>query len=106
MPKSVSQGPVLVCGDDDFSVKEKARELFALWSGEIGGMDHEIIDASVASSGEALKVLGRLREGLQTLPFFGGGKVIWLKNCNFLGEERAASAAAVTEGLADLSELL
>ena len=33
----------------------------------------------------------KLREALQTLPFFGTGKAIWLKDCNFLGDERAAS---------------
>ena len=69
-------------------------------------MDHETLDGGVNNSGEALRVLARLREGLQTLPFFGTGKVIWLQNCNFLGDERAASTAAVTEALADLSEEL
>jgi DNA polymerase-3 subunit delta len=43
---------------------------------------------------------------LQTLPFFGSGKVVWLRDCNFLGEERAASAAAVTETLSELAEEL
>jgi DNA polymerase-3 subunit delta len=66
-------------------------------------MDHEIIDASVTNTGEALKVLARLREALQTLPFFGNAKVVWLQNCNFLGDERAASSQAVTGALADLA---
>ena len=69
-------------------------------------MDHETIEAGVGNGGEALTVLGKLREALQTLPFFGGGKVVWLRDCNFLGEERAASAAAVTETLAELAEEL
>ena len=68
----------LVCGDDEFAVKERARQLNAQWSQELGGLDHEVIDASVANSGEALKAIGRLREGLQTLPFFGSGKGVWL----------------------------
>ncbi|HTD88303.1 MAG TPA: DNA polymerase III subunit delta, partial [Candidatus Binatia bacterium] len=46
----------------------------------------------------------KLREGLQTLPFFGSGKVVWLKDCNFLGDERAASAQSVTENLAELAQ--
>ena len=50
--------------------------------------------------------IARLREALQTLPFFGSGKVIWLRDCNFLGDERAAAAQAVTETLADLAEEL
>src|SRR4051794_22406990 len=94
---------VLICGDDEFAVKDRARQVYQQWCQELGGMDHEIIDAQAGNSGEALKALGRLREALQTLPFFGTGKAVWLQNCNFLGEERAASAQAVTESLADLS---
>ncbi len=97
---------VLVCGDDDFAVKQRAKQIYLQWSEELGGMDHEIIDASVSNSGEALKALARLREALQTLPFFGGGKAVWLQNCNFLGDERAAAAAAVTETLAEVAQEL
>ncbi len=96
---------VLVCGEDEFAVKQRARQLYLQWSAELGGMDHEIIDAGVSTGGEALKCLGRLREALQTLPFFGGGKVVWLQNCNFLSEERAATQA-VNEFLASLAQEL
>jgi DNA polymerase-3 subunit delta len=107
MPAASPKAPVLlVCGQDEFGVKERAREVFKQWSAEAGGMDHEIIDAAVNNSGEALAALAKLRAALQTLPFFGSAKVIWLQNCNFLGEERAASAQAVTEDLAELSQEL
>jgi DNA polymerase-3 subunit delta len=108
MPSAPSaKAPVLlVCGDDDFAVKERAREVFRQWSGEIGGQDHEMIDATVSNSSEALAALSKLRAALQTLPFFGSGKVIWLRSCNFLGEERAAEAQAVTEDLSDLAQEL
>ena len=96
----------LVCGDDDFAVKQRARQIFADWSAELGGMDHETIEASVGNSGDALTAIGKLREALNTLPFFGGGKAVWLRDCNFLGEERTASSAAVTETLAELAEEL
>ena len=66
-------------------------------------MDHETIDAAVGNSNEALKALGKLREALQTLPFFGGGKVVWLKDCSFLGDDRTSGSAAVTEALAELA---
>jgi DNA polymerase III subunit delta len=107
MPSAALQAPVLlVCGQDEFGVKERAREVFKKWCVEAGGMDHEIIDAAVNNSGEALAALAKLRAALQTLPFFGSAKVIWLQNCNFLGEERTASAQAVTEDLAELSQEL
>jgi len=105
-PAAVSAPVTLIHGDDDFAVKQRARQLYQQWSAELGGMDHEIIDAQVTNSGEALKALSRLREGLNTLPFFGGGKAIWLQNCNFLGDERAANAAAVTESLGELAQEL
>jgi DNA polymerase-3 subunit delta len=97
---------VLVCGEDEFAVKQRAKELYRQWTEELGGMDHEIIDASVTHSGEALKALAKLREALQTLPFFGSGKAVWLQNCNFLGDERAASTQAVTDSLAELAQEL
>ncbi len=93
----------LLHGDEDFAVKQRARQFFDKWCGEVGGMDHETIDAAVGNGGEALKALGKLREALQTLPFFGGGKVVWFKDCSFLGDDRTSASAAVTEALAELA---
>jgi len=106
MAAAQSNPLLLICGDDDFAVKQRAKQVFQQWSAELGGMDHETIEASAGNSGEALTILSKLREGLHTLPFFGGGKVVWLRDCNFLGEERTASAAAVTEMLGSLAEEL
>ncbi len=107
MPPSAKLKPVaLICGEDDYNVKQRAKQVYLQWSEELGGMDHEIIDASAGNSGEALKALARLREALQTLPFFGGAKVVWLQNCNFLADERTASAQAVTETLGEIAQEL
>jgi len=103
MPPSKSPPLALICGDDEFAVKQRARKLYQEWCDELGGMDHEIIEATVSNSGDALAKIGKLREALQTLPFFGSGKAVWLRDCNFLGDERAASAQAVTETLNDLA---
>lgn len=108
MPPSAKTSPplVLICGDDDFAVKQRAKEIYTQWCGELGGMDHEIIDASATNSGEALKAIGRVREALQTLPFFGGGKAVWLKDCNFLSDDRTASSKTVTDALAEFAQEL
>ena len=104
MPAAKSAAPLaLICGDDEFAVKKRASEIFKAWSEEAGGMDHEIIDAAVSNSGDALNAIAKLRESLQTLPFFGSAKVVWLRDCTFLGEERAASAQAVMETLGELA---
>jgi DNA polymerase-3 subunit delta len=106
-PAAKSAAPLLlVFGEDEFAVKQRARQVYQEWTDAVGGMDHEIIDATVGNSNDALKALGKLREALQTLPFFGGGKVVWLKDCNFLGDERTASSSAVTENLAALTQEL
>jgi len=106
MPPARTPPLALICGEDEFAVKQRARQLYQQWCDELGGMDHETIEATVSNSGEALAAIARLREALQTLPFFGSGKVIWLRDCNFLGDERAAAAQAVTETLAELAEEL
>jgi DNA polymerase-3 subunit delta len=106
MPAAKSPALALICGDDEFAVKKRAKEIYLQWCDELGGMDHEIIDASVANSGDALNAIAKLREALNTLPFFGSGKSIWLRDCNFLGDERAASAQAVTETLNEVADEL
>ena len=104
-PTAASTTPlVLVHGDDDFAVKQRARQLHQQWCAELGGMDHEIIDASAGNSDEALKSIYRLREALNTLPFFGGGKAIWFQSCNFLGDDRTSSSALVTESVSELAQ--
>src|SRR6266545_1739109 len=106
-PAASSLSPVVfVWGEDEFTVKQRAREIYQQWSAELGGQDHEIIDAAVNNGGEALKALARLRESLQTLPFFGSGKAIWFQNCSFLGDDRTSGSQAVTETLAELSQEL
>src|SRR5262245_40879285 len=97
---------VLACGEDEFVVKQRAKQIYEDWVGKSGSIEQEIIDATVSNSGEALKALAKLREALQTLPFFGKAKVVWLKDCNFLGDERAATSQAVNEALAGLAQEL
>jgi DNA polymerase-3 subunit delta len=102
MPPSKSKvkgPPTLVCGDEDFAVKEKAQQVFNEWIDAYPDHEQEIIDAASSNASEAGKAIARLLESMQTMPFFGGGKCIWFRNCNFLGEERTSSVKAVTEGL-------
>jgi len=109
MPAKVAAGlaPLtLVFGEDEFAVQQRGREIFRDWEEELGGMDHETIDARIGNSGEALNALRKLHEALNTLPFFGGGKAIWFKDCSFLGDDRTSAAAAVTDALVDLADTL
>jgi DNA polymerase-3 subunit delta len=107
MPRSAprEESVLLVCGEDEFVVKQRAKQVYEQWT-SAAGTENEILDAAVSNSGEALKVIARFREALQTLPFFAREKIVWLKDCNFLGDERTATTQAVTESLAELAEEL
>ncbi len=96
----------LICGDDEFSVKQRTRQLYDGWRNELGGMDHEIIDGTCTNAAQASEAVARLREALNTRSFFGGSKVIWLKDCTFLGEDRTSNSATVTAALTDLAKEL
>jgi len=107
LPSDGSTGPlVLVCGDDEFSVRQRARQLWEQWCAGSSGMDDEVIEAGAGTVDEALQRLARLREAMQTLPFFGGPKRIWFRDCTFFGEDRTSQTAAVTTALAEFAEEL
>ncbi len=66
----------------------------------------EIIDAAADNADQAAARIRSAIEALQTLPFFGSTKVVWLKNANFLGDDQKARSAAVQSALEELSDLL
>jgi DNA polymerase III subunit delta len=106
MPRNPQRPVRLIHGGDEYGVKRRGLEIYREWSAEIGGADHETIDAGAGNASEAVKTLGRLREALETLPFFGPGKVVWFRDCTFLGDDRTAGAAVVTERLAAMVPFL
>jgi DNA polymerase-3 subunit delta len=94
---------VLVHGSDDFLVKERSREILAKWKEAMSGADLEIIDASAHTVDEALKSIDRLAEALGTYSLFGSGKIVWWKDCTFLGDDRTGSSSSVQEALGGLT---
>lgn len=106
-PARSTAAPVaLIWGEDDFAVDRRARQLFEEWTRAVPEAEREILDARADNSAEALRSLGRLREALQTLPFFGSEKLVWFRNCTFLGDDRTAASAAVTGELSALAQEL
>src|SRR5207245_10199499 len=89
---------------DEAEVKRVAAELAQkLAPEEAGDFGLEVIDGAADYAEQAA---GRIRsaiEALQTLPFFGGAKLVWLKNVNFLGDDPKARSAAVQAALEELS---
>ena len=96
-----------VVGSDESEVKRVAGELAtSLTPASAGDFGLEIIDAAADNADQAAARIRSAIEALQTLPFFGSTKVVWLKNANFLGDDQKARSAAVQSALEELSELL
>ena len=96
-----------VVGSDESAVKSAAAELAAtLAPAGAGDFGVEIIDGCAENADQAAARVRSTIEALQTLPFFGGGKLVWLKNVNFLGDSRLGSSAAVQEALEQLRDAL
>jgi DNA polymerase III subunit delta len=97
----------LVGGSDEFSVKEAAAKLAETLAPKDGGeFAVEIIEGGAGNQDEALKILGRVDEALNTVGLFGGDKLVWLKNTNLLTDEKGVTADAVKDALAELTDKL
>ena len=82
---------------------ELAAKLAPPDAGEFGV---EIIDACADNVDQSVSRIRSAIEALQTLPFFGGGKLVWLKNANCLGDSAIGRSASVQSALDDLAEVL
>ena len=57
-------------------------------------------------SDEAAQLVRQVREALRTLPFFPGRKVVWMKNCNFLGDSVTGRSSTTEAALDSFRQLL
>ncbi|MDO4411027.1 MAG: DNA polymerase III subunit delta [Akkermansia sp.] len=96
----------LIFGSDDGLVSEKSSLLFGKLTEGTDEFSHEIIEGNVADSEIAEQTIHQTIEALCTLPFFGGLKVVWLKNCTFLDDSIIAKSASVIKALESLQTLL
>lgn len=105
--KTEAKSIYLVGGSDEFSIKAAAAGLAEkLTPKGAGEFALEVIDGGAANQDEALKILGRVVEALDSVSLFGEDKLVWLKSTNLLADERGVTAEAVKEALADLAEKL
>src|SRR5204862_8038396 len=96
-----------VVGSDDVEVKHTAAELAEkLKPADAGDFGLETIDGAADNADQAAARIRSTIEALRTLPFFGGEKVVWLKNANFLGDDQKSKSQAVQNALEELTETL
>jgi DNA polymerase-3 subunit delta len=96
-----------VIGSDEGLVREKALELHnRLTGGHDDGFTHEIIDGIADNSDSAFAICSDCVQALQTLPMFGGDKVVWLRNANFLGDNVTGRSQRTEAGVESLRAAL
>jgi len=96
-----------VIGNDEAQVKEAALKISKdLTPPDAGEFGTEIIDGIAENSDHAGKICADTIQALQTLPFFGGDKLVWLKNTNFAGDTVTGRAKGALEGLENLLDIL
>jgi DNA polymerase-3 subunit delta len=98
---------VAVVGGDEGAVKAAAMELAGrMTPPDAGEFGVEIIDGNVDNAAAAVVRIHQTIDALQTFPFFGGGKLVWLKSVNFLADSVIGRAASVLAALETLLALL
>ena len=104
--KKAQRNVYAVVGSDESEVKRSAAALAEqLASPDLGDFGTEIIDGCADNAEQAASRIRATVEALQTLPFMGGSKLVWLKNANCLADSpigRSASVQAALEQLCDV----
>jgi DNA polymerase-3 subunit delta len=96
-----------VVGSDDGMVREKALHLYnELTGGLDDGFTHETIDGIADNSDSAFDICSSTIQALQTIPMFGGDKVVWLRNANFLGDNVTGRSQRTEAGVESLRAAL
>ena len=109
-PKSPAQKPgnlFAVVGSDEGMVREKGLKIYnQLTGGSDDGFTHETIDGIADNSDSAYEICASTVQALQTLPMFGGDKVVWLRNANFLGDNVTGKSQRTESGVEMLRNAL
>jgi DNA polymerase-3 subunit delta len=96
-----------VVGSDEGLVREKALALYnKLTGGTDDGFTHETIDGIADNSDSAFEICASTVQALLTIPMFGGDKVVWLRNANFLADNVTGRSQRTESGVENLRTTL
>ncbi len=94
-------------GSDEGQVREQALLLYnQLTGGNDDGFTHEIIDGIADNSESAFTLCSSTVQALLTIPMFGGDKVVWLRNANFLADNVTGRSQRTEQGVESLRATL
>jgi DNA polymerase-3 subunit delta len=96
-----------ICGQDDFLVGRLGKQRFDALAAEVTDeFSREVLSGFAVNVGEVETAINRFRESVQTVSMFGGRRVVWLKDVNFLGDSVTGRAESTLKLVEDLQQLL
>ncbi len=96
-----------VLGSDEGRVAEEALQLFNQLKPEGGDeFTNDLIEGVADDAEHAFQLSANAVEAIQTVGFFGGAKVVWLKGATYLGDDRTGGAERAKAGVENLLECL
>lgn len=96
-----------VCGQDDYLVGRLGKERFDALAAEVTDeFSRETISGFAANVSEVESSVNRFRDAVQTVSMFGGKRVVWLKDVNFLSDTVTGRAESTLKLVEDLQQIL
>ena len=94
-----------VIGDDDFLVRNRAKEIHAELAEKYPDeFSRETIDGKAERVEDALRILNEAKGATQTLSLFGDGKLVWLNEIDFLNQSRTGGSESCKDALEEAKE--
>ena len=96
-----------ICGADDFLVGRLGQARFTALAAETADeFSREVLSGFAGNVAEVESALNRFRESVQTVSMFGGKRVLWLKDVNFLADTVTGRAESTLKLVEDLQQIL
>lgn len=98
---------IFVCGADDFLVNRLGKTRYDELTKDVTDeFAREVLSGFANNVGEVETAINRFRESVQTVSMFGGKRVIWFKDVNFLADTVTGRAESTLKLVEDLKEIL
>ncbi len=98
---------IFVCGADDFLVNRAGKARFDELAKDVADeFSREVLSGFAGNVGEVETAINRFRESVQTVSMFGGKRLVWFKDVNFLADTVTGRSESTLKLVEDLKELL
>ena len=97
-----------ICGSDDYLVGRLGKDRFAALVAEAqtDEFSQETVNGFAGNVAEVETAVNRFRDAVQTISMFGGKRVVWLKDMNFLADTVTGRAESTLKLVEDLQQIL